>query len=352
MILSNNLWIFFLYTAIISLLSHRFFVIRSEKYKIKKVNISAERWNSQSKPVLGGITFYAIFLFSIINYIFFFGYENIMQGEVIATILVITISFLMGLADDMLNTPPGFKFFVQFLSAAILIYSGIYINIFDSTILNYTISMFWIVGIMNSLNMLDNMDAITTSVTCTILIGAIVILSVLYGSTNVYLIISLGALASLVAFLYYNWTPAKMYMGDNGSQFIGSLLAIIGIKVFWNTTVLTDYSFIYPVAIAVAAFIIPISDTATVTINRLLRKQSPFVGGRDHTTHHLSYLGLKDKYVAIILLSINALFVGFVCFIVLKANNIGSSIVISSIGSLIVFVTLYTISKTSKPKKH
>lgn len=351
MIIENNLWIFFIYTLILSLLSHRFFVIRSEKYQIKKVNISAERWSSQSKPVLGGITFYAIFIFSIINYIIFFGYENLLQGPVFGTILVVTISFLMGLADDMLNTPPGFKFMVQFLSAAILIYSGICIQTFDSKFLNYAITTFWIVGMMNSLNMLDNMDAITTTVSSTILIGAIVVLSAISGSNSVFLLISIGALASLISFLYYNWNPSKMYMGDNGSQFLGSLLAIIGIEAFWNTPAVNNYSFVYPLVIAVAVFIVPISDTATVTINRLLRGQSPFVGGRDHTTHHLSYFGLKDSHVALILLSINAIFVAFISFAILSDKEISRVLIITGILALIVFITLYTITKISKPKQ-
>lgn len=350
MIITENLWIFFIYSLILSLFSHRFFVIRSEKYNIKKVNTSAERWSSQSKPVLGGITFFAFFLFGIINYALFFGYENLLQMKVFGIIIVVTISFLMGLADDMLNTPPGFKFLVQFLGAAILIYSGIYINIFDSQALNYAITILWIVGIMNSLNMLDNMDAITTSVSSSILIGAITILSIIQGSNSVIFLLCLGVLSALISFLYYNWHPAKMYMGDNGSQFLGTILAIVGIEVFWNNPVTQSYSFIYPLVLTVAAFIVPISDTATVTINRLLRKQSPFVGGRDHTTHHLSYFGLKDSKVALILLSINAIFVGFVTFIILKSTNISTHIIILGCAALTVFITLYSITKISKPK--
>lgn len=351
MILNNSLWIFFLYTLIISFLSHRFFIIRAEKYKIKKANTSAERWSSQSKPVLGGITFYAIFLFSIINYIIFFGYENLMQPKILGSILVITIAFLSGLADDMLNTPPSFKFFTQFLCAGVLVFSGVVINAFESVYLNYALTTFWILGMMNSLNMLDNMDAITTSVSSSILIACIVIIVFSGFYNNIFLVLSIGILAALIAFLYYNWHPAKMYMGDNGSQFLGALLSIIGVEVFWNNPALSSYNFVYPMVLVIAIFIVPISDTTTVTINRLLRKQSPFVGGRDHTTHHLSYLGIKDNMVAVILLSVNAVFVAMASCIFLNTENIKTKIIWLGVFAFCTFLILYIITKISKPKK-
>lgn len=351
MTVKYNLWIFFAYTLIISFLSHRFFVIRAEKYKIKKANTSAERWSSQSKPILGGITFYVIFLFSIINYILFFGYENLLQPTVLASIFTITIAFLSGLADDMLNTPPSFKFLTQFICAAILIFSGVIIHLFESVYLNYVFTAFWILGMMNSLNMLDNMDAITSLVSITILVGSLFIMLLSSLSNSVFLLLTVGAIASLIAFLYYNWHPAKMYMGDNGSQFLGAFLSIVGIYVFWNNPNLKNQYFIYPILLVVAAFIVPISDTASVTINRLLRKTSPFVGGRDHTTHHLSYLGLKDDKVALILLTINATFVGSVSYILLNPTNIAKQSIWVGIFSFLIFLSLYIITKTTKPHK-
>lgn len=345
-----TLIVFFSYTLIISLLLHRFFVIRAERYKIKKANVSAERWSSQTKPILGGITFYSIFLFSIVNYFIFFDSANLLQSQVLGTIIAVTIAFLMGLADDMLNTPPGFKFIFQVLCAGILIYSGIVIQAFENVWLNYFLTAFWIVGIMNSLNMLDNMDAITTSVSSTILIGMVVLLSVSLPFSGVFLVIALGTLAALLSFLYYNWNPSKMYMGDNGSQFLGAVMAILSIQVFWNAPSVANLSNWFPFLLAFLAFIVPISDTSSVTINRLLRGQSPFVGGRDHTTHHLSYFGLSDRKVALVLLAINAIFVTISAVIILKPGNVSHPWLIGLI-ALLVSVSLYTITKITKPKK-
>jgi UDP-GlcNAc:undecaprenyl-phosphate GlcNAc-1-phosphate transferase len=351
MTFSLTLIIFFAYTLVISLLLHRFFVIRAERYKIKKANVSAERWSSQTKPILGGITFYSIFLFSIVNYFIFFDASNLLQSQVLGTIIAVTIAFLMGLADDMLNTPPGFKFIFQVLCAAILIYSGILIDVFDNVWFNYLLTAFWIVGIMNSLNMLDNMDAITTSVSSTILIGMVILLAVSLPFSGVFLVIALGTLAALLSFLYYNWNPSKMYMGDNGSQFLGAVIAILSIEAFWNAPNVANLSNWFPFLLAFLAFIVPISDTSSVTINRLMRGQSPFIGGRDHTTHHLSYFGLSDRKVALVLLSINALFVAISVSIILKSGNTFFNPWIIGIFAILVSTSLYTITKISKPKK-
>jgi UDP-GlcNAc:undecaprenyl-phosphate GlcNAc-1-phosphate transferase len=326
-------------------------VQRAKHYNIKKTNTSAERWSSQTKPILGGVTFFIIFLFSLLNYSILFNSNALFSSEIFGVLIVITISFMMGFADDILNTPPGFKFTFQLLNGIILIYSGIYINIFEYDWANYFLTIFWVIAIMNSVNMLDNMDAITTSVSIAILTGAICILYVLMPFSGVFLIISIGALASLLSFLVYNWHPSKMYMGDNGSQFLGAILAVISIQIFWNTPILMGIDNKYSLLIILMAFIIPISDTATVTINRLLRKQSPFIGGKDHTTHHLSYIGLSEKTIARTLTSINLLFVIIVAFIILYPEKNELKILIFGSLALLVFAILYTITKISKQKK-
>ncbi|MDA3893825.1 MAG: MraY family glycosyltransferase [Salinivirgaceae bacterium] len=346
-----KLLLFFIFSLISTLFMHRFFVIRAERYKIKKTNISAERWSSQTKPILGGITFYGAFLFSILVYAIFFKSELLLQREIFGVLVALTIAFMMGFADDLLNTPPGFKFIFQFLVGVILIYSGIYIQVFTANWLNYALTLFWVVGIMNSVNMLDNMDAITTSVSTTVLIGVICVLLVTKPFSGIFLLINLGVLAALISFLYYNWNPSKMYMGDNGSQFLGAFLAIMAIQVFWNGSHMPDHSNVYPFLLAFMAFIVPVSDTTTVTINRLMRGKSPFIGGRDHTTHHLSYFGLSDRKVAWLLLSINALFVALAVVIVLFPQQIVFPVWLLGIFAVLVLLVLYSITKISKPGK-
>lgn len=137
-------------------------------------------------------------------------------------------------------------------------------------------------------------------------------------SSSYEFILMLGVLASLIGFLFYNWHPSKMFMGDTGSQFLGVFLAALSIKFLWNSKGL-DGSIIQSrqIALVLLSFMLPIIDTTVVSINRLRRGQSPFVGGRDHTTHNLSYLGLSDSQVGFVFAGVAA-FCAFIAACVIR----------------------------------
>jgi UDP-GlcNAc:undecaprenyl-phosphate GlcNAc-1-phosphate transferase len=211
------------------------------------------------------------------------------------------LGFIIGLADDAYDTKPFLKFFIQVACGAVMYGSGIQINIFGSDTLNFLLTVFWVVGIMNSVNMLDNMDGITTIVSIGIVCCSIIIILMNRDFENMHLIILVGVLAALISFLYFNWNPSRMYMGDTGSQFLGAFLSAMGIMYLWNdhysySGVVVSRQFI----IAVICFILPVVDTTVVVYNRISKGKSPFVGGKDHTTHSLAYMGLSDRKVALV----------------------------------------------------
>jgi UDP-GlcNAc:undecaprenyl-phosphate GlcNAc-1-phosphate transferase len=149
--------------------------------------------------------------------------------------------------------------------------------------------------------MLDNMDAITGTVAVTIIISFLVSIRVNNFNSVLDMVILCGVCGSLFGFLFHNWHPSVIYMGDTGSQFIGLLLAIFGIKYFWNAPdsfghVIQGKQF----CSVLMAFVIPLVDTIFVIVGRLAKKRSPFRGGKDHTTHYLSYLGFTDSQVAFV----------------------------------------------------
>ncbi|MBS1635281.1 MAG: undecaprenyl/decaprenyl-phosphate alpha-N-acetylglucosaminyl 1-phosphate transferase [Bacteroidetes bacterium] len=314
------------------------------------------RWNPSVRPSLGGISFYLTFL---LTFIFLFMINNVLKLDfssirLIGILIVCSLAFMMGLADDAYNTQPLLKLITQLVCGLVLIFTGTSIDIFENEFINYGLTILWVVGFMNSINMLDNMDAITTIVSIAILTFVIVLNISLKTALSPLPILSIGILGALTGFLVFNWHPAKMFMGDTGSQFLGVFLAILGIKYCWNVASFMDNNWycINPVFIGFVAiigvFILPITDTVTVTINRIRRGSSPFVGGKDHTTHHLFFKGITEKRIAILYALIGA----FGAFVVLEIilNYQAIWIWLSIIFSALTFVSLYLNTIIQKRK--
>jgi UDP-GlcNAc:undecaprenyl-phosphate/decaprenyl-phosphate GlcNAc-1-phosphate transferase len=304
--MDENLYLYIVYSfyffgiTIFALLINSIMLKFVKTLGTKNQNESTIRWSSDTKPAIGGIGFFLIFLISFCCYFIFFDSSGIFKNkEALGLMIAAGMAFLMGLADDAYNTRPFLKFFVQILCGASLITSGNYISVFQYDILNYAITIVWVIGIMNSINMLDNMDAITTVVSIFIIVTSLIYMVINHWIDNIYFIILIGILGSLIGFLFYNWHPSKIYMGDTGSQFLGIILAFFGVKFFWNGHDNIGSEIVSKQVISVLIiFLLPLVDTTVVVVNRISRGQSPFVGGKDHTTHNLSYQGLSDSQVA------------------------------------------------------
>jgi UDP-GlcNAc:undecaprenyl-phosphate GlcNAc-1-phosphate transferase len=260
------------------------------------------RWASTSKPLVGGISFFIVFLVAAVVYSVIPYVETVQDtADYIPFLLTITLGFIVGLADDAYTTKPFLKFVGQIGCGLILLSFGVSIQFFNIPVLDGLLTLLWVVGLMNSINMIDNMDGITGCISFIILSVALAVILLTGQQNTVYYYLFIAIAGGLVGFLILNWNPSKLYMGDTGSQFLGMLLAFVGIKYFWNQPgmngeLVLERQFLAPVL----AFLMPILDTTFVSVARLSRGQSPFVGGRDHTTHHLSYLGIPDKFVPLI----------------------------------------------------
>ena len=310
------------------------------------------RWSAASKPSIGGITFFMVFLISFLFYFIFFYRQSIFLDSVtFGLVITILLAFLMGLADDAYNTKPLLKFLIQIACGVILFFTGTSIDYFDNTLLNFVLTVLWVVGIMNSINMLDNMDGITTIVSIFILITALIVMALNGMWLTTEFVVLLGVVGGLVGFLFHNWNPAKMYMGDTGSQFLGLILAFVGIRYFWNIHhfVEIDIPRVQSLVVVLLVFALPISDTTTVVINRLRRKQSPFVGGKDHTTHCLSYAGFSDSQVAMLFMGVALISAILTVYVTHFIQNwtLWTAIVSGSFFFL-VLIALYTVSRIFK----
>jgi len=311
------------------------------------------RWSSQTKPAIGGLSFFILFLISLCICLFVFDYESvILKPQIPGLLLSSSLGFLMGLTDDAYNTKPLLKLSIQILCGVIFVLTGSEIAIFESTALNRVLTVFWVVGIMNSINMLDNMDGIAGSVTALILTAPLVFMVSVNLHDSVDFMLILGILASVVAFLFYNWNPSVMFMGDTGSQFLGVIIAYVGIHFCWNVGIDpgTAQGW-YSLAALLTVFILPLADTITVTINRLRRGQSPFVGGKDHTTHHLSYRGYTDAQVAKIFVFVGTMSILLYTLYILYVSPSDHLMIGAYLFYfLVVFLTLFSLTELNRKR--
>lgn len=254
-----------------------------------------DRWHKKHTALLGGV---GIFLAFAIPFFIFVPLDRLSIGIIIC----MTIIFILGLFDDIFRASPQIKIVVQLAVAIIAIVFGITVRIIPHPFLAIPLTILWIVGISNALNILDNMDGLSAGISF-IAASSIFIYSIFYNLT-LPAILSVILAGSTLGFLKYNFNPAKIFMGDCGSLFLGFSLAVITIAGTWRTVT----NLVLALMVPLATMIIPIFDVALVTFNRSGHGQEIFKGGRDHSSHRLVFLGISDKNAVVVLMTISALF--------------------------------------------
>lgn len=235
--------------------------------------------HSQATPRLGGVAIYLGFIVALAV----LG-NRFRLNEAIGILIGATMVSVVGGIDDRNPVNPLPKLAVQVLAAGVLVVSGVQVGIFDSQVLNVLVTIVWVLGITNALNFLDNMDGLSSGVAA---IGAAFFL-LLAALNNQYLVGAMSAalLGACIGFLFYNFNPASIFMGDSGSLFIGFMLAALGIKLRFpgNMDIVT-----WMVPVAVLA--LPIFDMSLVVVSRLRRGVNPLTTpGKDHISHRIARL--------------------------------------------------------------
>ncbi|MBM3417993.1 MAG: undecaprenyl/decaprenyl-phosphate alpha-N-acetylglucosaminyl 1-phosphate transferase [Bacteroidetes bacterium] len=297
---------FFLLGLTISLLMNQLLLKFSLTLGIRNKNDVIIRWSNQSKPSIGGVSLFigflaSSFLCSIVN-----NQVNIFANQsFVGLFLSSSLAFLMGLFDDAYNTKPYFKLMMQILCGILLVLTGTQIDLFHILLLDQICTVLWVVMLMNSLNMLDNMDGITATTVFFTLLSCLFSSYFINNSDETFLIsIIIAMLGAIIGFLIYNLYPAKLFMGDSGSQFIGLFVAFYTTKYLWNIGSETQNHSWIGLIITLTALTAAAADSITVLVNRLRKGQSPMIGGKDHTTHHLVYAGFNDRRVWCVFLGI------------------------------------------------
>jgi len=325
------------------------------KLAVKKgwiANPSSDRWHRKPTALMGGAAIYmgvAIPLFYIADFAsigtYFFNGDIVAARPSVAAVvwLCTTFLFAVGLLDDFVNIKPQTKLMGQILVAAFITFLGFRLHWFTSLTLDTMVTIFWIVGICNALNLIDNMDGLCTGIALT----AFVSLAILFGSP-----VSDGTWAALVlagalaAFLFYNFKPASIFMGDSGSLLIGSSLAILTL----NYTEASGINTLSRVAVPILILIVPIFDTTLVTIIRILSGRKASVGGKDHTSHRLVLMGFDERSAMLVLCGIGAVS-GVAAIFVSRADTLTSPAVIIPAAISILLMGIYMAQLRVYPEK-
>ena len=276
---------------------------------IRNKNDVTVRWSNESKPSLGGISMYFVFLVSGFVFALLFTDDLVsIQTEFIGLVAATSLAFAMGLSDDAYDTKPMLKLATQIACGFIFAFTGNQITLFSYDVVNIILTVVWVVTLMNSLNMLDNMDGITGTVTLFVILSCLALTWMTKGYfLSIWSLLMVSCAGAMIAFLKFNIHPSKMFMGDAGSQFVGVIIAFFTIKVLFSGELFLDDSAMLGPIIALIILTPAAADTLTVVINRLRKGQSPMVGGKDHTTHHLVYSGKSDRQVWYIFLFLSVL---------------------------------------------
>lgn len=258
-------------------------------------------------PLLGGVAIYAAAIFTLLTlaagHKVFAQTTGILGG---ATLLLI-----VGLLDDRGLLHSQVKLFLAMpLSAVILIVSGVHITTFSPLLnllghslyrtplwfaLNYTLSLFWIIGITAAFSILDHMDGLCAGIAA--IASAFFLHFAVVNGQVLVTALAVAVLGASLGFLVHNFSPARIFMGDAGAMFLGFMMAVLGLKIR-PSNLAAEASWMVPVFI----LSVPIFDTTLVTISRLRRGKIPFTTpGKDHTAHRLARLGLGHKKAVLVM---------------------------------------------------
>lgn len=246
-----------------------------------------DRWSQRSVALHGGVAIWLSFLLVFVLTCFE------LDSRLLVPIVLASLMMLIGLYDDIYKLNPSSKLISQLLVAGLAIYFGLGFSFSAYQWLNWFLTIFWVVGISNSVNLLDNMDGAAAGNICLTLLC----LSLLPWQPAPWLIdVSMALSGCLCGFLVFNFHPAKIFMGDSGSLALGTFIALLLMQFSQlippvSHTILNIPS---PLLIPVLLMIVPIVDTSFVTVNRFLNGFPLSVGDKGHISHRLSYLFQSD----------------------------------------------------------
>jgi UDP-GlcNAc:undecaprenyl-phosphate GlcNAc-1-phosphate transferase len=289
---------------------------------------SARKLHYRPIPRMGGLAIFAAVMLALI---FLRDQRNF--DQFVSILLAASLVSFLGLWDDRWGLRPMVKLLGQFVAALLLLATGIKVALpYTPQWADVLITLLWLVGVTNAFNLLDNMDGLSGGVAA-IAAAFFVLMSAFSGQ---YLVGALSAavLGACLGFLFYNYNPATIFMGDSGALFIGFMLAAIGIKLRFPDNV-TFVTWMIPVLVLG----LPLFDTALVTISRLRRGLNPLTTpGKDHVSHRLVMMNMTQREAVLTLYLVGGI-LGLIAVFVTQASILEGYIA----GALVALAALYSL---------
>lgn len=301
-----------------------------------------DRWHQKETAIFGGISIFVSMISVWFLAAILIDWSSYGRPYV-PMILCATGIFFLGLADDIFNMDPQHKLAGQIVITSILMFFGFRLGWTNSQTINLFLSILWIVGITNAFNLLDNMDGLSAGIA---FIAGTFLCLYLYlnphsGSfAGPILLMSMAFLGAILGFLFYNFNPASIFMGDAGSLFIGFVLACL--TVVGSPPHIPGGNFVHllsVIAIPILILFIPILDTGFVSIMRKLFRRKISEGGRDHSSHRMVAIGFSEKKAVLVLY-------GFACvsgLIAFAVNSLSTGISVVVLVIYLLFVIFFWI---------
>lgn len=283
-------------------------VVKSFAVQVGAIDVPDKKRHIHTHPIprMGGL---AIFIGFLLAVLLFANITTQVRGILLGAIMIAVV----GAIDDVLNLNAWLKLGIQLIAAVIAVLSGVIINVVSNPllitseqaitigVLAVPVTILWIVGVTNSVNLIDGLDGLACGVSAIASMSMLVV-SMLVSTSNSNVATILAALCgACLGFIPYNLNPAKIFMGDTGALLLGYILAtasVIGMFKFYAIV-----TFLLPVL----ALAVPLSDTIFSFFRRVLHGQSPFKADRGHFHHKLLDMGLNQKQAVAVLYAISAI---------------------------------------------
>jgi UDP-GlcNAc:undecaprenyl-phosphate GlcNAc-1-phosphate transferase len=329
-------------------------MVKTLAYKVGAIDVPKDNRRMHKVPIprLGGL---AIFLAFLLSVLIFAQIDRTMKGILLGSVMIV----ILGVLDDIMALKALPKLLVQIAAAGVAVYHGCVIqflsnpNVFSNTTywnlgwLSIPVTIIWIVAITNAVNFIDGLDGLAVGVSA-ISTASLMVISILVSDVNIAIILA-ALFGACLGFIPYNMNPAKIFMGDTGSTFLGYILATLSVTGLFKLYAIISF------AVPFLILGVPIFDICFAFLRRIAKGQNPMAADRGHVHHRLIDMGFSQKQSVAIAYMLTAI-LGLAAVLLTSSGElkalilIGAVFVVGAIGFKMIFSARETPEPGETPK--